>query len=66
MTFDLPAALLAGLVAAVAMTTDADGEVRLLAPGLFAKNYGVMTPVGLVIGHVVYGLVVALVYSALV
>lgn len=47
------------------VVTDADGEVRLLAPGLFAKNYGVMTPVGLVIGHVVYGLVVALVYNAL-
>jgi hypothetical protein len=38
-------------------------EVRLVAPGLFAKNYGPMTPVGLVMGHVVYGLVVALVYG---
>lgn len=46
--------------------TERGGEVRLLEPGLFAKNYGPMTPMGLVIGHVVYGLVVALVYSAVV
>jgi hypothetical protein len=39
-------------------------QVRLLEPGLFDKNYGPLTPLGLVIGHVVYGLVVALVYSA--
>lgn len=46
--------------------TQTAGGVRLLAPGLFAKNYGAMTPVGLVIGHIVYGLVVALVYNAVV
>lgn len=41
------------------------GEVRLVEPGLFAKNYGSMTPVGLLMGHAVYGLVAALVYNAL-
>lgn len=46
------------------VTTTADG-VRLVEPGLFAKNYGPMTPMGLVVGHVVYGLVVALVYTGL-
>lgn len=46
--------------------TEVGGEVRLLTPGLFAKNYGAMTPVGLAIGHIVYGIVVALVYSALI
>jgi hypothetical protein len=47
-----------------AVTTTA-GEIRLLEPGLFAKNYGPMTPMGLLIGHVIYGLVVALVYGLL-
>ncbi len=42
------------------------GEVRLAKPGLFGKNWGGMTPVGLVMGHAVYGLVMALVYSLLV
>jgi hypothetical protein len=57
----------------------AGGQVRLLEPGLSAKNYGPMTPIELMIGHVVYGhgvyghvvyghvvygLVVALVFSA--
>ena len=42
------------------------GEVRLVEPGLFAKNYGPMTPMGLIIGHVIYGLVVALVYGLLI
>lgn len=46
------------------VTTSANG-VRLVEPGLFAKNYGPMTPMGLVVGHVIYGLVVALVYGAL-
>ncbi len=41
------------------------GETTLVEPGIFAKNYGPMTPVGLVIGHVVFGAVVALVYSAI-
>lgn len=41
------------------------GETRITAPGLFAKNYGPMTPMGLIIGHAAYGLVVALVYRAI-
>lgn len=38
--------------------------VQLSAPGLFGANWGGMTPLGLVMGHVVYGLVFALVYQA--
>ncbi len=45
------------------VVTATAGEVRIVEPGLFAKNYGPMTPIGLVAGHVVYGLVVALVYG---
>jgi hypothetical protein len=41
------------------------GSVQLGAPGLFGSNWGAMTPVGLLLGHVVYGVVVALVYQAL-
>jgi hypothetical protein len=48
------------------VVTTVGGEVRLIEPGLFAKNYGPMTPMGLLVGHVIYGLVVALVYGALV
>jgi len=39
------------------------GTVTLAAPGLFGARWGGMTPVGLVMGHVVYGLVAALVYQ---
>lgn len=46
--------------------TESDGEVRLVAPGLFGKNWGGMTPAGMVMGHAVYGLVLALVYAAVV
>ena len=42
------------------------GEVHLDPPGLFAHNMGKATPAGLVMGHVVYGLVLAVVYAALV
>lgn len=42
------------------------GEVRLSAPGVLGARWGAMTPVGVLMGHAVYGLVVALVYSALV
>lgn len=35
-------------------------------PGLFARNCGPMTPMGLLVGHAIYGRVVALVYGALV
>jgi hypothetical protein len=41
------------------------GETTLVEPGLFARNYGPMTPFGLVMGHVVFGAVVALVYAAI-
>lgn len=40
--------------------------VQLLAPGVFGNHWGSMTPLGLVMGHVVYGLVAAIVYSAFV
>lgn len=42
------------------------GTVRLASPGLFGAGWGGMTPMGLLMGHVVYGLVVALVYQAFV
>lgn len=38
------------------------GGVRVAAPGLLGRRWGGMTPVGLVMGHAVFGLVVALVY----
>ncbi len=43
-----------------------DGSLMLKPPGVFAKNYGKVTPAGVVMVHVIYGLVVGLVYSALV
>ncbi len=42
------------------------GQATLVEPGIFAKNYGPMTPVGLVLGHVLFGVVVALVYAAII
>lgn len=41
-------------------------SLRIAQPGPFGLNYGKMTPVGLVMGHMIYGLVVALVYTALI
>jgi uncharacterized membrane protein YagU involved in acid resistance len=43
-----------------------DGHLRLAAPGMFGKNWGGNTPMGIIMGHAIFGLVVALVYSALV
>lgn len=43
-----------------------DGSLLLKPPGVFAKNYGPATPPGVLMVHVVYGLVVGLVYSLLV
>lgn len=43
----------------------ASGEVQLSSPGVFGVHWGAMTPVGLVIGHLVYGVVAALVYQAI-
>lgn len=40
--------------------------LRIARPGLFGKNYGGMTPMGLVMAHAVYGLVLGAVYAALV
>lgn len=42
------------------------GQLRITAPGVFGHNYGPMTPMGLVVGHAVYGLVAALIYQAVV
>jgi hypothetical protein len=41
-------------------------SVELQAPGLFARNYGSATPVGLIMGHIIFGLVTALVYALIV
>jgi len=38
------------------------GGVQLSAPGVFGKDWGAMTAPGLLGGHVVYGVVLALVY----
>lgn len=42
------------------------GSVVLSAPGFFGVQWGAMTAMGLIIGHVVYGLIAALIYGALV
>ena len=52
--------------AGVGGAAPATDEVHLSAPGSFGVHWGAMTPVGLVVGHVVYGLVAALVYQAFV
>lgn len=43
----------------------AEPEVRLRSPGLFAHRYGAITPVGVLMAHAVYGVVVGVVYGAL-
>ena len=43
-----------------------DGSVQLRSPGVLGSRWGGMTPVGMVMGHIVYGVVAALVYSAIV
>lgn len=48
-----------------AWSHDAQG-LRIADPGLFAKNYGGATPVGLLMGHAVYGLVLGAIYAALI
>lgn len=42
------------------------GQLQLSAPGFFGVNWGPMTPAGVITGHVVYGVVFALVYQAFV
>lgn len=39
------------------------GEVHLPAPGLFGVRWGAMTPAGLLMGHALYGVVLAVVYG---
>ncbi|MBW3665587.1 MAG: hypothetical protein KY469_21025, partial [Actinobacteria bacterium] len=39
------------------------GALRIASPGFFGVNYGSGTPMGLLMGHAVYGLAVALVYN---
>jgi hypothetical protein len=40
--------------------------VELAPPGFFAQNYGAATPPGVVLAHVIYGLIVGLVYALLI
>lgn len=42
------------------------GTLRIAEPGFFGVNYGGGTAVGILIGHAIYGILVALVYAALV
>ncbi len=39
--------------------------LHIAKPGLFGKNYGPMTPMGLLMAHAVFGLLVGAVYAAL-
>ncbi len=40
-----------------------DGEV-LADPGPFARNYGAMMPAGIIMMHVIFGIVIGLIYNA--
>lgn len=44
---------------------DDHGQVEITAPGVLGINWGRMTPAGLLMGHAVYGLVLAVVYGAI-
>lgn len=46
-------------------THDTTG-IHIAEPGLFAKNYGGITPTGIVVAHALYGLVAGLVYGGIV
>jgi hypothetical protein len=41
------------------------GQIDITAPGVRGKIWGDMTPAGSVIGHAIYGLVLALIYGCL-
>jgi uncharacterized membrane protein YagU involved in acid resistance len=41
-----------------------DGNVELSEPGFFGVSWGSMTPIGIIMGHAVFGLIAALVYGA--
>lgn len=43
--------------------TETGGQVQLAAPGVLGARWGGMTPVGLVMGHIVYGVVAAIAYA---
>ncbi|MBC8365714.1 MAG: hypothetical protein H8E59_12010 [Actinobacteria bacterium] len=45
--------------------TDEGGVLLITAPGFFGRAWGAMTPMGIVVGHALYGLVSVLVYTAL-
>jgi hypothetical protein len=72
--FDLVAALVGGFVGTVVMTAmmmaskkaaGSSGDVEVAAPGFMGSRWGGMTPLGIVMGHVVYGIVVAALYDAI-
>lgn len=46
------------------VAVDDRGDIEIAAPGILGKNWSAMTPVGFIMGHAVYGLVLALVYRA--
>ena len=48
-----------------AAVAERGSQVALEPPGLLGRNWGTMTPVGMLIGHVLFGAVPALVYGAL-
>lgn len=45
--------------------SDQPGGLRLSAPGFMGKDWGGMTPMGVVVGHVVYGIVLGFIYALL-
>lgn len=55
----------AAFAAGEAWREDADG-LHIAEPGLFARNYGKATPVAIVMGHIVFGIVLGAVYAALI
>jgi hypothetical protein len=48
-----------------AVVQEVGGRGASLRPRVLGKDWGGMTPVGLLMGHAVYGLVLALVYTAM-
>lgn len=52
-----------GLLSAAAGSSGGTRSLRLESPGLFGRNYGTMTPMGVLVAHVVFGLVLGLVYA---
>ncbi len=47
------------------VVTEEQGQLALTSPGFFGVRWGAMTPVGLLVGHLAFGLVLALIYTAL-